>query len=359
MTVPPGSSPRCLRLEEWPEPDQRAWRRASHDGDLLEDSGLLANLRPISLAHYRSAYGRWLWHVTTMHPDALREEPAARITRERADGYVGLLRRSNAPLTVVDRLRGLKRVAHAMAPSTNWRWLDRMVGKVSARARPARDKRSRMRPPDEVFRAALDLLATAESGCFTSDTKRALAYRDGLLLAVAASRAPRVGNLGMMEVGRHLQRVGANWVMSFSGGETKNGDPLELQLPEELTGPFERYLAHWRPILLAGRASNRLWVSMHRRPLDAKSIHGVFCERTRRLFGQPLNPHLLRACLMTETAIRDPGHVGIASPILGHRASGTGTRHYNLAGQHEAARQWQQLALKLRDGARQRTKGRR
>jgi hypothetical protein len=97
---------------------------------------------------------------------------------------------------------------------------------------------------------------------------------------------------------------------------------------------------------------------MHRRPLDAKSIYEVFCQRTGRLFGQPLNPHLLRACLMTETAIRDPKHIGIVSPILGHRAPRTG-KHYNLAGQHEAARQWQQLALKLRDGARQRTKRRR
>src|SRR3954452_8374041 len=106
-----------------------------------------------------------------MHPDALKEEPAARITRERVDGYVGLLRRGNAPLTVVDRVRGLKRVAHAMAPSANWRWLDRMVGRVAARARPVRDKRARMRPPDEVFRAALALLAPAEAGCFTSGTK--------------------------------------------------------------------------------------------------------------------------------------------------------------------------------------------
>ena len=359
MTFSPEPFPRCLGLEEWPEPDQQVWRRALHDGDLLEDSGLLADLRPISLAHYRSSYGRWLWHVTTMHPDALREEPAARITRERVDGYVGLLRRCNAPLTVVDRMRGLKRVAHVIAPFANWRWLDRMVSKVSARARPIRDKRSRMRPPDEVFRAALDLLATAETGQFTSDTKRALAYRDGLLLAVAASRAPRVSNLAMMEVSRHLQRIGATWMLSFSGSETKNGDPLVLQLPEELTEPFERYLAHWRPILLAGRISNRLWISMHRRPLDAKSIHEVFCRRTRRLFGQPLNPHLLRACLVTETAIRDPEHVGITSPILGHRASSTGTEHYNLAGQHEAAQQWQQLALKLRDGARQRARRRR
>ena len=191
MTLPPEPSPRCLRVEEWPELDQQAWRHALHDGDLLEDSGLLAGLRPVSIAHYRSSYGRWLWHVTTMHPDALSEEPATRITRERVAGYVELLRRCNAPLTVVDRMLGLKRVAHAIKPSADWRWLDKMVSKVSARARPIRDKRSRMRPPDEVFRAALRLLAkTVETGHFTSEMKRALAYRDGLLLAVARIARP-------------------------------------------------------------------------------------------------------------------------------------------------------------------------
>ena len=60
---------------------------------------------------------------------------------------------------------------------------------------------------------------------------------------------------------------------------------------------------------------------MHRRLLDAKSIHEVFCRHTRHLFDQPLNPHLLRACLVTETSIWDPAHVGIVSPIQGHRAS--------------------------------------
>ena len=63
---------------------------------------------------------------------------------------------------------------------------------------------------------------------------------------------------------------------------------------------------------------------------------------------------LLRVGLMTEIAIRDPEHVGIASPMLAHRTHTTGARHYNLARQHEAARQWQQHVLKLRKAARRR-----
>ena len=66
-----------------------------------------------------------------------------------------------------------------------------------------------------------------------------------------------------------------------------------------------------------------------------------------------MNPHLLRAGLMTEIAIRDPEHVGMASTLLSHRAP-TGARPYNLARQHEAARQWQQHVRKLRQAARRR-----
>ena len=66
--------------------------------------------------------------------------------------------------------------------------------------------------------------------------------------------------------------------------------------------------------------------------------------------------HLISATiarLMTELAIRDPEHVGIGAPLLGHRASAS-ARHYNLAGQHEAAREWQELVVSRRREARRR-----
>jgi hypothetical protein len=302
---------------------------------------------------YSSSYGRWLWHLAVSDPEALGEQPCARITPERVRPYVEQLRLCNAPLTVVDRMRGLKRMTGAFDPGGDWRWLGRLVNRVAARACPVRDKRSRMRPPDEVFQAALRLLATAETGSgFTSATKQALAFRDGLLLAILACRAPRGDNLAMMEIGRHLQFVGGAWTIGFTEGEMKNHVPWAVSLPEELTQPIQRYLEHWRPILLDGRCTDRVWLSLHRRPLDGKAIHYVVTLRMRRLFGVAMYPHLFRSSMMTETAIRDPKHVGIAAPILGHQASGTGNRHYNLARQHEAVRHFQQLTLKLRRSAR-------
>lgn len=130
-----------------------------------------------------------------------------------------------------------------------------------------------------------------------------------------------------------------------------------MDWPEELTELIRRYLDHWRPILPDGRCSDRLWISQHRRPLDAKSVHGVVMACTQRLLGVAMFPHLMRSSLVTETAIRDPEHVGIVSPILGHRAPGTRTKHYNLARQHEAAWRWQEHVAALRRKARRRRSG--
>jgi integrase len=354
MSTSANPAVRCLREEEWPPPDRLALRRSLQDDDLLQDAGALAGLRPRSIACYCSCYGRWLRDLTVWDPGALTEAPCARITPGRVGAYVARLQQTDAPLTVVDRLQGLKRMAQAFDPAGDWRWLGKRVNKLAARARPVRDKRSRLRPPDEVFQAALWLCRQAEEGSlgFTSLKKRALAHRDGLLLAVLASRAPRVSNLAMIEIGRHLRLAGGVWTLCFAGSEMKNGIPLTLALPEELTEPIRRHLDHWRPILLDGRRSDRLWVSTHKRPLDAKSVHEVVTVCTRRLLGVAMFPHLMRSALMTETAIRDPQHVGIASPILGHRSPRTKDKYYNLARQHEAVRDFQALALRLRRSAR-------
>ena len=87
-----------------------------------------------------------------------------------------------------------------------------------------------MRPPREVFDAGLALLVQAETGMFTSAKKQALAFRDGLLLALLASRAPRVGNVAMMDIQRHLERSGEVWILRFDGAEMKNGSPFEVPL---------------------------------------------------------------------------------------------------------------------------------
>jgi hypothetical protein len=76
-------------------------------------------------------------------------------------------------------------------------------------------------------------------------------------------------------------------------------------------------------------------------------MHFIVTRTTRKRLKVSINPHLFRSALATEVAIRDPAHAPIATPLLGHRAAGS-RKTYNLARQHEAARQWQQHVLKLR-----------
>jgi integrase len=259
-------------------------------------------------------------------------------------------------VTVAYRVLRLERAARALAPDRDWRWLRTLVNKLFLRARPVRDRRVRLRPASAVAAAGHAMMAEAEAGKgFTSEKKRAAAFRDGLLLALLAAQPLRVANMSALEIGRHLRRVGQGWTLRSEGGETKNGEPHEAPLPEELVAPLERYLARWRPVLLGpgGAASARLWISAHGRPLGPDTLHQVVTRAVERRLGVRINPHLLRAGLATELAIEDPEHVGAASALLGHQPGGAATtRHYNLAQQHEAARRWQEHVAALRRKAR-------
>ena len=326
MSDGPMSLARCVPLGEWPAADRMAWERALRDDDLLEEAGLFAHLKPLTIATLRSHYGRWLHFLATHDPASLAHDPATRISRERVVVFVEELRARNAPITVANRVLGLERAARAFAPRGDWRWLRTLVNKLFLRAKRVRDRRARLRPPQDVFRAASELMETAETGTFTSVKKRALAYRDGLLLAILAARAPRVGNLGMIEIGKHLRRAGAG-CCRFDGSETKNGDVLELPLPDELTVPIERYLAHWRPVLLEDRSSERLWISglrlpdrRRRFPLHRNAVHAEAPGRGHQsacVSGKPVHrdrDSRSRAC---RHRLADAGPAGIG---YGHQA---------------------------------------
>ena len=346
-------APRCLKRQAWPDADRHAFAKAIRADDLLEDPGLLAELKPSTIKALESGYGRWLWWHHTQGTLVADVGPVARITREAVGHYLEEIRARNAPLTVAHRILTLERVARAFAPEADWRWLRRLVNRLLTRARPVRNKRARLRLASEVFAAAQAMVADAESGSFTNNKKRAIAFRDGLLLAILAARAPRAANLASTETDRHLHRIGDSWVLVFAGSETKNGTALELPLPQELTQPIERYLSHWRQVLLGQLVSTRLWISAFGRPLGADQLHFIVTRTTRKLLGVSINPHLLRSGLATEAAIRDPDGAGMATPILGHRVGATTEKHYNLARQHQAAGQWQQHVLELRKQARQ------
>ena len=88
-------------------------------------------------------------------------------------------------------------------------------------------------------------------------------------------------------------------------------------------------------------------------------MYVIFCRITESHFGEPMNPHLMRACLATDIAINDPEHVMTASVLLGHHRLSTTERYYNMAQQHDAAGRWQRTILERRRAARRQSRGRR
>jgi integrase/recombinase XerD len=109
-------------------------------------------------------------------------------------------------------------------------------------------------------------------------------------------------------------------------------------VPEWIVPFLERYLREVRPMFLGATQHDGLWVSTKGGPLTGNAISSIITNRTRDAFGQPVNPHLFRACAATTIAILDPGRIGIARDLLGHVSLATTHAHYNKARSIEASR---------------------
>ena len=192
----------------------------------------------------------------------------------------------------------------------------------------------------------LGLALMDEAGEESTPVRRAITFRNGLMLSTLAARPLRC-IVTMIELGCHLVRVGVRWQLVFAAEETKSRRLIELPWPDRLNLLLERYLEQHRPVLLGEQVSNRLWLSCKGRPISGKSFHALITTITRKRFGQPSNPTFFRDCFATSIAVRDPEHIGVAAILLGH-SQRTNEKHYNQAQTLEAGRMYQRSLLTLR-----------
>ncbi len=203
--------------------------------------------------------------------------------------------------------------------------------------------------PAELVELGLKLMRNADRGVHKSTRKNACVYRDGLQIALLAMRPLRRKNFTEMTLQRHLVREGEGWRIHFASAETKTGEPIDVPFPTDLAPYLERYLDHYRPLLMSGRyRGDRLWIGYFFKPQAAHTVGITVAQRTERAFGTPVNPHLFRDCAATSIAVHDPDHVRIAAAVLGHRSFATTQRHYNLATSLKAAQNYQAELQQLR-----------
>src|SRR5262249_26056518 len=120
----------------------------------------------------------------------------------------------------------------------------------------------------------------------------------------------------------------------ITANETKTKEPIEMPWPDELVPHLQTYLVDHRAGIVALRSSkagiisDALWLSMYGPAMSDNGIYGRIVACTRAELGRPINPHLFRDCAVTDVAIYDTEHVGIASRLLGHRTGSTTERYY-------------------------------
>jgi len=284
--------------------------------------------------------------------------PGERATPERLAEYTRHLAAFVSPFTVQSRIQMIGNVLRAIAPGQDWRWIGRAAWRLRQAAIPVREKRSRLRSPDELGDLGRTIMREADSdGCSLEAAQR---YRDGLIIAFLAERSIRMRNLAMIECGEHLVLRDGSWWLAFAAEDMKSRRPFECPFPAALRPHLERYLEHYRPILLS-RGGKRapvprkaLWVSRDATALGAQTIRYHIERHTRRVFGRHLNPHLFRDCAATTIAVQDPENVAIIPTVLTHSSLATSERSYNQARSLEAGRRYHRTVAELRGALRQR-----
>lgn len=168
--------------------------------------------------------------------------------------------------------------------------------------------------------------------------KEALAYRDALMLALLATRPLRVKNFATLELGRHLVDLEDSWLITIPAAETKTRQPVSFELPEPLLPWFDRYLAAVRRPFPQAAESSRRWLGREGVMRDSHAIYHRITKLTQRLFGSPINPHLLRDCAASSLAAVSSDMARAAAPLLGHRHFSTTERYYIQADNLAASR---------------------
>jgi site-specific recombinase XerD len=339
---------------DWPKQDCALWAAAHRRGGLLDDDGQAASWAPATSDIVARGYGSFLSFLAKTNDLDPTESPADRVTRPRVEAYVTYLRERNHSSTIAARILQLIRAIAVMTPTADLAWLRRIFARLRRTATPARNDRPRLLPATTLLDLARTLMQRAETEVDQPARRRALWFRDGLLVAVLCAWAPRTRNVAATMIGVSLQRRGSVWWMAFGSEDTKNRRPIEVPLPDDFSPWIDRYLECYRPELASRSALpaavDAFWISHRGRPLTGKEIGNRVSAVTKRELGRTINPHLFRKIIPTELAIRDPAHVGVAQPLLGHADYRTTQQAYNLGRALDAARQHHRLLESIRSG---------
>ena len=362
--TPPSSRKRyVLALEAFPasfQADAQAWLdRLAGKADL--DTGPIKPLRPATIDKWHFALrqlgsalvasGRDIASITGLE-DLVTLEAAENILR------FYLERAGNEPCAQTAALANhLKAIArhHAGVPAPVLDRLRRMAARVTppVQGMTAKNRTAlRQFQSIEMQRKLVRLPATLFAALPASGpVGKRLAIRLQLALAVEFLLvAPmRLGNLCRLELGRHLQELRdgrrSRWLIAIPSDEVKNGEPIELPLPERSVRLLELYRARILPLI--GQPGGHFLFPGRDGAKAEVTLASQITRLLQRELGVRLSPHQFRHILGYIYLLRHPHGHEVVRRMLGHRDIRTTMTFYAGMEMAEAARQYEAVLEEL------------
>jgi integrase/recombinase XerD len=339
----PGPKPRLhLPYADWPADDRLLWEHAFGRDDPFAEIRLAKASRDRCMWSWR----RFLGFLAINEPEALEIAPAERLTSGRVKLLVAHLGETNTPNSVAAVVEALYAAARAMMPDRDWSWLKVIKARLQAVV-PRRSPLGPMITSVQLLELGLRLMGERKPGPNSKmGVRRAVTYRDGLMLALVAFAPFRPKNLSSLEIGRHLVPAHDRWFVIIPREETKTRKPIQFEIPKILVPYLTFYLDTIRSTILRGRMHNALWVSPKGGALSYVGICKSFARLSERL-GVRFSPHDARDAAVNIWAIARPHQICVARDLLYHSKLET-TGLYNRTRGIEASRAHRQLICEIR-----------
>lgn len=325
--------PLVLRYESWPMADRDAWDRLFQTAGWFDDGGAGHRWSPGTRSKFAQSYGQWLSFLARNHWLNDSEQPADRLTLERAQAYLAECEARLAAKSVANLFTDLLRVAQTFSPTRDWSWLKLATDRLNDRA----NRRTLPPPPrltaGQIFGWSIQRLTKLEEVGNLSTLDHAIQYRQALLVGFLISCPVRRRALVAMTVTDHLEKHSTGFTVKFAAVDMKDKRSRSSPLAKALVPFMERYMAVHRVRLMASARAptSALWVTHKGNPFTADGISADIENTTTQHLGQRLHPHAFRYAAASSIAESDPEHVGIIKDILGHTTMNTAYKYYNRA----------------------------
>jgi site-specific recombinase XerD len=303
-------------------------------------------LKDPTLSKTAKSYGDWLGFLQRSGGIAPVFTPLARATGNQVRAWVLEMRDAgNRATTMIGRMADLLRAFKILCPGERLERLEETVAILSAALRPQAVPRS-INVPDARVLYDWGIRLMNEGFTLTDGKPAALAYRDGLIIALLATRARRLRAMAGLRMNLEIKATTLGWCFDLPPTLVKNEKPDAVKLPDALTPYIDHYVQVVRPCLLGGTVTEGFWVVGPARTLSEKGLQAMVLRRTKAEYGIAFGPHRFRHALTTTVLLNAPDDPSLAASVLRHSRR-VNDEHYDHGGQIEAV---SRLTLLVRRG---------